>query len=181
MHVVGVQIGTPKKLQTASRLLTTGIDKQPVEGADVGPYGLVGDAICDTEHHGGLAAAVYAYSRTDYEWWEAQLGRELAPGSFGENLTLSAFGADPPRVGDRYHIGSVVLEVTAPRIPCGTFSAHMGEADWIRRFRDARRPGFYARVIDSGHVSERDEVEFEAAAADRATILDLQDEYYSGS
>ena len=179
MHVVGVQVGTPKKLQTASRLITTGIDKQAVAGADVGPFGLVDDAICDTEHHGGRDGAVYAYSRTDYEWWEEQLGRSLKPGSFGENLTLSAFGADPPRVGDRYRIGRVVLEVTLPRIPCGTFSAHMGEADWIRRFRDARRPGFYARVVESGRIAERDPVEFEAGSAENPTILDLQDEYYA--
>ena len=180
MHVVGVQIGTPKKLQTPSRLLTTGIDKQPVEGSEVGPYGLIDDAICDAEHHGGLDQAVYAYSRADYDWWEQQLGRDLAPGSFGENLTLSEFGADPPRVGDRYNIASVVLEVTAPRIPCGTFSAHMGEADWIRRFRDARRPGFYARVIESGRISERDEVDFEPGPSGNPTILDLQDAHYAG-
>ncbi len=178
MYLLGIQIGSPTTLQAGARTITTGIDKQPVDAAVIGPYGLDGDAILDTDNHGGPDAAVYAYSREDYDWWESQLGRPLAPGAFGENLTLSSFPAGPVRSGDRYRIGDVVLEVTHPRIPCSTFSAHMGEADWIRRFRDARRPGWYARVLRPGRVTVGEEVRVEAAPEDALDILVLQDRYY---
>ena len=180
MHLVGIQVGSPSTLRTASRTITTGIDKKAIDAVRIGTLGLEGDAILDTEHHGGIDAAVYVYSLEDYAWWEAELGRMLVPGTFGENLTLSSFPAGPVRSGDRYRVGDVDLEVTNPRIPCGTFSAHMGETDWIRRFRDARRPGWYGRVITPGIVTVGDTVTVVPAADDAPDILGVQDQYYEG-
>lgn len=101
----------------------------------------------DTDRPAGPDQAVYLYSTEDYAWWEGELGRRLEPGLFGENLTVSSFGSDELRIGDRFVVGDVVLELTSCRIPCDVFAARMNEPQWIRRFRDARRPGAYARRL----------------------------------
>jgi MOSC domain-containing protein YiiM len=161
-----------------ARTISTGIDKRPAERAYVGTLGLRGEVVADTEHHGGRDQAVYVYSREDYAWWESELGRPLAGGSFGENLTLSSFGTDPVRIGDRFYVGPVVLEVTSPRIPCSTFATHMAEERWVLRFRDAERPGFYARVLLEGDVEAGDRVEREPAPAASLPLLELFRLYY---
>ena len=120
--------------------------------AQVTTSGLIGDAVVNTKHHGGPDQAVYVYSDEDYDWWCSNLDRDLAPGTFGENLTLSSFGEGAVMIGDRWKIGTVVLETTAPRIPCATLGAKMGDGGFRARFRAARRPGFYARVITPGEI-----------------------------
>lgn len=183
ISVVGVQIAEPMVVRQGSRLVRTGMDKRSVARAEVTLDGLVGDVVVDQVHHGGPDQAVYVYSAVDLAWWAEELSTELEqgqlrPGSFGENLTLSGFGSDDPHVGDRYRIGQVVLEVTATRIPCGTFQAFLGLADWVDRFKTARRPGFYARVITSGEVAVDAAVDRLPTADPIVTVLDTQDLYY---
>jgi MOSC domain-containing protein YiiM len=178
MHVVSVQIGSVRTLGLESRTIETGIHKTPARTVVVGPEGVAGDAVVNTKHHGGPDQAVYVYSAADYSWWEGQLGRSLDPGMFGENLTIS----DTPiviRTGDRLAIGEVLLEVTAPRIPCSTFAARMGEQDWIRRFRDAGRPGFYCRVLAPGVIAPGDEVAWIPAPGDFISIDEMVEDAYS--
>lgn len=111
---------------------------------------MVGDAICDVESHGGVDQALYVFGTRDYEWWSRELGHELAAGTFGENLTIAELESAEFNVGDRLRIGDVVIEVTSPRIPCVTLSVRMGDPGFIKRFRDAERPGFLCRVIQAG-------------------------------
>ena len=165
-------------MRLGARTVETGIDKRPVDQAFVGRLGLEGDVVADTENHGGADQAVYVYSRDDYALWEAELGMALAPGAFGENLTLSSFGSESLLIGDRYRVGDVLLEVTSPRIPCSTFATHMAEKDWVTRFRDAERPGFYARVLVEGTVRADDPVEREPAAGKSVEVLELFRLYY---
>lgn len=181
MQVVSVQIASPTIIETGRGVITTGIVKQPVAAVVIAAGGVVDDHIVNTRDHGGVDQAVYAYSAADYRWWEERLGRALPPGIFGENLTLSTFGDAPVRVGDRYQIGNVTVEVTSPRIPCGTFTARMGIADWLAQFRDARRPGWYARVITEGTVTAGDEVTRAPAPETNVEITELQDIYYDHS
>ncbi|UAC02359.1 MOSC domain-containing protein [Dactylosporangium vinaceum] len=146
----------------------TGIDKQPVDGAvaitvpgprGTRPTGVAGDWIADTRHHGGPDQAVYAYAREDLDAWGAELGRELPGGAFGENLTTSGLDVTGARIGERWVIGDeTVLEVTAPRIPCRTFAAWLGEKGWIKTFTQRALPGAYLRVITPGRVRAGDEV-----------------------
>ena len=90
----------------------------------------------------GPDQALYLYSAEDYAWWAGELGAPPAPGTFGENLTLSSFGPVEVRIGDRFRVGAALVEATAPRIPCATFATRMGEPDWVKRFAAARRPGY---------------------------------------
>ncbi|MFE6228871.1 MOSC domain-containing protein [Streptomyces sp. NPDC057854] len=153
---------------------TTGIDKRPVEGPvriespgpnGVGASGVAGDAVCDLRFHGGADRAVYAFAREDLDRWEKELGRELANGSFGENLTTSGLDVNGALIGERWRIGgSVVVEVTGGRIPCRTFQGHLEERGvdakgWVKRFtRAGAGPGALLRVIEPGEVRAGDPV-----------------------
>ncbi|MCW2549165.1 MAG: hypothetical protein JWN96_3625 [Mycobacterium sp.] len=122
--------------------------------------GLVGDVIGNHRHHGGSEQAVYAYARESLDHWQAELGHPLRDGIFGENLTTAGLDVDGAVLGEQWRIGeSLVLQVTCPRIPCGTFRGWMGERGWLRRFVDARRPGTYLRVVAPGAMSAGDPIE----------------------
>jgi MOSC domain-containing protein YiiM len=161
----------------------SGIDKRPVEGpVRVEPLGLVGDSILDTDNHGGLEQAVYAYALEDQQWWADELGDELprpiTPGSFGENLTLSGVAVNDARAGERWAIGSVVLEVVDPRVPCSTFAGFMGVRQWVKRFALAGRPGAYLRVVTPGELRAGDTVEVAPGPDGSPTIRELFAAYY---
>lgn len=147
----------------------TGIDKRPVDGpvrvSAPGPKGLAGsglagDAVCKLEHHGGNDQAVYAMAREDLDEWERELGRTLADGAFGENLTTQGLDVSGALIGERWRIGpEVVLEITSGRIPCRTFQGHMEEKGWVKRFTQRGAPGAYLRVITPGEIRAGDAVE----------------------
>lgn len=153
MRLLSVNVGKEETIEGAKSSGKTGIFKRPSTGAvTVGRLGLVGDHINDTENHGGEDQAVYVYGWPDYAWWSAELGYELEPGTFGENLTVSDLESAKLNIGDRLHFAEVVLEVTAPRIPCVTLAARMGDPSFVKRFRYAERPGVYCRVIQIGSI-----------------------------
>jgi MOSC domain-containing protein YiiM len=141
------------------RMITTAIDKCPQTGrVPVDAEGLVPDEQADRRAHGGTEQALYAYATEDYAWWGEQLGRELAPGMFGENLTTAGIDVNAALIGERWRIGEVVVEVSGPRTPCATFAARMGEPGWPRRFGAADRPGAYFRVRELGTVAGGDQI-----------------------
>ncbi|GAB7144471.1 molybdenum cofactor biosysynthesis protein [Mycobacterium riyadhense] len=156
-----------------ARSTLTGIDKvattDPVMVRAPGPMhgglgsGLVGDTIGNQKVHGGDDQAVYAYAREDLDAWEAQLQRTLTPGMFGENLTTLGIDVTGARIGERWYVGTdgLVLEVSAPRIPCRTFAAFLDVSHWIRTFTQAAKPGAYLRVISPGKVRVGDVVTVE--------------------
>ena len=160
MFLTSINVATPELIDLGNGPERTAIAKRSVTGpVSVGPEGLDGDQVADTRHHGGADQAIYVYTVEDYRHWEGLLGRELSPGIFGENLTVDGFSSGDVFVGDRLRVGTVVIELTAPRIPCGTFSRRMGEsADFVERFRTELRPGVYCRVIEGGHVTVGDAV-----------------------
>ena len=128
--------------------------------------------ICNLESHGGLDQAVYAYSAEDYAWWSNELSREIAPGTFGENLTIAGFPTDM-NAGERLLIGDVVLEATAPRIPCSKLAAQMQDSNFGLAFRRAERPGVYFRVLNEGEVSVGDGVTFVENLDGNVSMLEL--------
>ncbi|MEV5438585.1 MOSC domain-containing protein [Streptomyces sp. NPDC052682] len=170
MKLLSVNLGQAKTVSyTDHPEGLTGIDKQPVAGpvrvAAPGPKGvagsgLAGDAVCHRRHHGGDDQAVYAMAREDLDEWENTLGRPLANGSFGENVTTQGLDVSGALIGERWRIGStVVLEVTCGRIPCRTFQEHLGEKGWVKRFTERGAPGAYLRVIEPGEIRAGDPVE----------------------
>ncbi|OIH94520.1 MOSC domain-containing protein [Curtobacterium sp. MCBA15_001] len=138
----------------------TAIDKRPVDGpVRVRPLGLHADVQADRKHHGGEDQAVYAYADEDAEHFARLLDRAVAPGLFGENLRTSGIGVTGAVTGERWRIGeTLLLEVTVPRIPCGTFARRMGIDKWVKRFAAEGRPGAYLRVVKSGPVAAGDPV-----------------------
>lgn len=159
-----VSVGLPQDEQWAGNLKRTAIVKRPVEGAvAVHPLGLGGDAVADTRNHGGPDKAVYVFAREDLDWWGRELGRPLADGMFGENLTTCGIDVNEAEVGERWRIGTALLEVCSVRIPCSVFAGWMGVAgydsrQWIRRFTAVGRPGPYLRVIEEGSLAAGDEI-----------------------
>ncbi len=171
--VVSVNVGQVGQVGEGRRRHASGIDKRPHEGAlRCSRLGFVGDAVVDQKHHGGEDQAVYAYSEDDYDWWRAEKGLDCRPGLFGENLTIRGLPTDLA-VGDRLLIGDVVLEATAPRIPCDTFAAHLGDPDFGLVFRRVERPGIYFRVLNEGDVQAGDAVTIVSDGAGDVTILEL--------
>lgn len=153
----------------------TAIDKRPVAGpVPVGPLGLAGDTQCDTENHGGVDAALYAYAREEADRWAAELGRDIPPGGFGENLAVTGLRVTDAVVGTRWRIGDTVeVAVTAPRIPCSTFSMHMDEPHWVKRFSDRGDVGAYLRVVVPGAISAGEPVEVLSVPAHGLTVREL--------
>jgi MOSC domain-containing protein YiiM len=178
MQVDSVNAGRAEPMKIGARTISTGIRKGPVERGRIGTLGLVGDVVADVENHGGPDQAIYVYSSEDYAWWVDELGAVPEPGTFGENLTLSSFGPEAVRIGDRYRVGEALLEVTAPRIPCATFATRMGEPNWVQRFAAARRPGLYVRVLEPGEVAVGDRVDRLGGDDGRPPVVDLMDVWY---
>jgi MOSC domain-containing protein YiiM len=181
MKVLSVNIGRPRP-NPWKRLAATGIDKRPVTGPvevtapgpkGTGAVGLAGDRAYDVKHHGGSDQAVYAYAREDLDVWEREVGRPLANGSFGENLTTTGLDVNEALIGERWAIGTVVLEVTAPRIPCATFAGWLEEDGWMRTFTRAARPGPYLRVVQPGTLTAGDAVTVVSRPADHEVTVAL--------
>lgn len=184
-RVISVNVGQVSTLNIGEKQTRTGIDKQPVVGrVQVGELGLEGDHIVSKKHHGGPDQAVYAYTVEDYDYWAEALGEAQPPGQFGENLTMSGLESAGIRVGDRLEITSpqggagVLLEVTAPRIPCATFAARMGDPGFAKRFAKVGRPGLYLRVLRGGQVGQGDYIRYLPTTEDTPTILDIFNLWY---
>ena len=168
-----MNVGVARPLEVGGRTLRTGIAKSPVPVAMVNAAGLVNDSVCNVQHHGGPDQAVCVYTHEDYLWLRRQHGLDFAPGAFGENLTIAGCQSAKVGVGDRFLVGEVLLEATAPRIPCNVLSASVGQPAFAKRFRDAERPGFYCRVVRGGCLRPGDTVVWTPCASGRVEIAEL--------
>jgi MOSC domain-containing protein YiiM len=158
--VVSVNVGRPREIERNGSVERTAIWKAPVEGrVAVRGVNVEGDDQADRSVHGGPDKAVYAYAGEDTAWWERELGRALGPGAFGENLTLAGVDVTDALIGERWRIGSVLLEVSQPRIPCWKLGKRMSDSLFLKRFADAGRPGAYLRIAGEGELAGGDAVE----------------------
>ncbi len=152
----------------------TGIDKEPVSGpVELKDNCVAGDSVIDRKVHGGYDKAVYAYSIEDAKWWEGVIGRELRNGSFGENLTVQGIELNSSLIGERWSVGSCILEVSEPRIPCRVFAGFWDRPTLIKEFTDARRSGTYLRIIEEGKVSAGDEIKVISKPDHEISVLDI--------
>ncbi len=159
--VSSVNVGRPQQIAVRrGRPLMSAIGKRPVEGrVRVEGANVTGDQQADLRVHGGPDKAVYAYASEDAAWWAEQLGREIPPGMFGENLTTEGVDVSGAAIGERWRIGTVVLEVAQPRLPCAKLGTRFGDQKMVKRFGEASRPGAYLRIVTEGELGAGDEIE----------------------
>jgi MOSC domain-containing protein YiiM len=182
MTLVSVNSGVAQQMAEAKVNGQTGIFKVPVSGdVAVETLGLQGDAVCDTKNHGGPDQAVYVFGTPEYAWWTAELGTALAPGTFGENLTIDGFESAAAQIGDRFQIGDVILEISSPRIPCHVLAKRMEDAQFVKRFRAAERPGAYCRVITPGLVRAGMPVAYRQHVGPTIALLEMYRDFYKAT
>ena len=152
----------------------TGIDKRPVTAPVLlADDAVEGDVVADRKNHGGYDQAVYAYAREDADWWEKELGVVLTYGKFGENLTSQGIEVSGAVIGERWSIGSAILEVSQHRTPCRVFAGFWERPNLIKEFTDAGRPGAYLRIIQEGRVCVGDAIVVAEIPAHGITVADL--------
>ena len=150
--IVSVNVGTATPASFGGRDFVTAIRKAPVyERLRLVDVNVTGDGQADRIAHGGPNKAVYAYSFEDYSWWQTQ-GVAWRPGLFGENLTTLGFDVNAAIVGERWRIGTALLEVSEPRIPCYKLGYALSDPTFPQRFASALRPGSYLRIIEEGDI-----------------------------
>jgi len=175
MKIVSVNVGLPREVVWKGITVQTAIFKEPVAGAvAIGELNLAGDQQADLTVHGGPEKAVYAYPAEHYQYWRAQLSDvSLSWGAFGENLTTAGLWEDTLCIGDLLKVGSAVLRVTQPRMPCYKLELRFNRDDMIKRFLLSGRSGFYLSVIEPGNVAAGSRVEILDRDPDRVTITDI--------
>lgn len=161
MHVTEVNVGRAALIgEKRGRPWRSAIAKTPVGAArvPVGPLGLEGDDQHNRKYHGGPHQAVYAYAAEDAAWWSAELGLHVDASVLGQNLTTKGVDVNAVVVGERWRVGTVLLEATGPRIPCATLAHRVGLPGMVKRFARAGRCGAYFRVLESGTVAAGDPI-----------------------
>jgi MOSC domain-containing protein YiiM len=159
VKVLSVNVGSVRAFEYRGRSVRSAIWKSPAAGRIAAQgVNLAGDEQADRAAHGGPDKAVYAYSVEDARWWEQEIGRPLSYGEFGENLTTQGIEVNDALVGERWEIGTAVLEVSEPRVPCWRLGVRMSDETFPRRFVQALRPGAYLRIVVQGDVGAGDEI-----------------------
>ena len=177
-RVISVNVGRPQTVQAGRLEVTSAIWKNPVSGpVALGQLNFEGDEQADLQAHGGPDKAVYAYASEDLDWWAGELGRAVSAGAVGENLTTAGIDFREALIGERWQIGSAILEVAQPRIPCYKLGVRFEDAAMPKRFAAALRPGAYLRVITAGAIEPGDAITVVSRPAHAVTI-DLLNRVY---
>jgi MOSC domain-containing protein YiiM len=164
--VVSIHVGRPRTVHAGRTDVTTAIWKEPVEGrVRVRGVNIDGDDQADRSVHGGPDKAVYAYALEEVRLWETELGRPLGEAAFGQNLTTEGVDVSGAIIGERWRVGSALLEVAQPRQPCFKLAIRLGEPGFVKRFAHASRPGAYLRIVEEGDIG----------AGDRIDVIDRPD------
>ena len=177
MHVESVNVGAPRVVSWQGQTFATGIFKSPVGGrVAVAGVNVAGDDQADRSVHGGPDKAVYAYAREDIDWWN-QRGRATEPGTFGENLTTVGVDLGAALVGERWRVGTTVLEVSEPRVPCFKLAMRMNDPAFVKAFAAALRPGAYLRIVMEGAIGAGDAIAVLERPAHELRIVDVARTY----
>ena len=175
MKIVSVNVGLPREVVWKGITVQTAIFKEPVAGnVAVRKLNLAGDLQADLTVHGGWETAVYAYPAEHYDYWREQFsGSLLSWGAFGENFTTAGLWEDEQCIGDLLRVGSAVLQITQPRMPCYKLELRFNRDDMIKRFLVSGRSGFYLSVIEPGNVAAGSTVQILDRHPDRVTVSDI--------
>ena len=157
--VDSLNVGTPRPVRVNGHTVLTAIWKHPVEGrVPLRGVNFRGDDQADRTAHGGPDKAAYAYAVEDTDWWETELERPLGPGAFGENLTVRGLPVSEAVIGEQWAVGTALLQVAQPRLPCFKLGLRMGDPRFLKRFARAGRPGTYLRVLREGDIASGDAI-----------------------
>jgi MOSC domain-containing protein YiiM len=177
--VASVNVGRVRSVVLRDRVVSTGIWKAPVDGpVAVRGVNLAGDDQGDRSVHGGPDMAVYAYAAEDEAAWAEELGRDVHPGTFGENLTTLGIDVTDAVIGERWAISDVVLEVSQPRIPCFKLGIRMDDPTFPKRFAAAGRPGAYLRIVREGTIRAGDAIRVLSRPTHGVTIGTVERAYH---
>lgn len=181
MHVVSVNVGLPREVEWKHMRVSTAIFKQPVEGSiPIRKLNLDGDRQADLTVHGGPDKAVYGYPIEHYDYWREKL-LQMPPGVgvFGENLTTRDVLEENLNIGDQVRVGTALLQVAQPRMPCYKLQVRFDREDMTKLFAISRRSGFYFSVIEEGEVKEGNALEIVHRDEHRVSVAQINDLYYT--
>ena len=178
MRVKSVNLGQPQEIETPRGIIVTSIFKSPVEGRiPVRGTNLVGDRQSDLTVHGGPSKAIYAYAFEHYPYWTAKLTREITFGNFGENLTTEGLLETDVQIGDHYRVGTAVLKVTQPRMPCYKMNLRFDLATMVKLFWQSGFSGLYFGIVEEGDIAAGDAIELLERPSDSVTIAEVVSAY----
>lgn len=140
--------------------------------------GLQGDVQADRRVHGGPDKAINAYPAQHLTAWAQELGLDLAPGAFGENFTLSAPTEDEVCIGDRFAVGTAVVQVSQPRQPCWKLGRRWAVPEFAALVQRTGRTGWYFRVLEPGTVQAGQVLELQDRPFPQWTITAANRIYY---
>jgi len=175
MKLISVNVGLPRIVMSNGEPVSTGIFKTPVSGrVKLRTLNLDGDRQADLSVHGGPNKAVYGYPSEHYEYWKKELPELALPwGMFGENFTTEGLFESGLNIGDKFRIGTAVVMVTEPRLPCYKLGLKFGRSDIIRRFLASERTGFYFAVLQEGELGVGDQFEVMQKNEDGVRVSDI--------
>ena len=160
MKVKSLNVGNIKELGWKGKKIQTGINKTPTDKKlFASSTNLEGDKQGNLKVHGGIDKAIYVYPFEHYEYWKKNFPDiEFITGIFGENLTTTGLDELETKIGDKFKIGEIIVEVSEPRFPCVTFAARLGTANIVKPFLHSYKSGFYLRVLKEGHIQAGDSI-----------------------
>jgi ferredoxin-NADP reductase/MOSC domain-containing protein YiiM len=173
-RLLSLNVGLPRDIRWQGRTVYTGIWKEPVQGRRmVRRLNIDGDGQGDLAGHGGEHRAVFVYQIESYRYWQNQLGRtDFTHGQFGENFTVEGLPDNEVCIGDRYRVGSALVEVTQPRVTCYRVGIRTNEPQMAALLVSHGRPGFYFRVLEEGEVGAGDEIVRVVQGPERMTVAE---------
>lgn len=184
-RVRSVNVGRAREVEWHGRTWRTGIFKRPVTGSvRVEGVQMAGDEQAELSVHGGPTKSVYAYPWEHYGWWAEELdppqsGIVETPGAFGENLTTEGLLESDAGVGDLYRVGTALLRVTEPRMPCSKLGLRFDDPLMTRRFHQSGRTGAYFAIEEAGEIAAGDPIVVESRHPERLTIREIV-EFFTG-
>jgi ferredoxin-NADP reductase/MOSC domain-containing protein YiiM len=181
-RLLSVNVGLPRDIAWRGETVRTAIWKEPVQGRRmVRRLNIDGDKQGDLAGHGGEQRAVFVYQMDSYHYWERQLNRnDFVVGQFGENFTVEGLSDEEVCIGDQYHIGSALFEVTQPRVTCYRVGIRMNDPQMPALLVAHRKPGFYLRVLQEGEVEAGDEIVKVADGPQHMTVAEIDGMLYLG-
>ena len=175
MHIQSLNVARARTIRHKGEELRTGIYKTAVTGPfTVRKTGIEGDEQADLVLHGGIDKAVYAFPFEHYAYYQERLQQApYMPGQFGENLTTTGWFESEVRIGNRYRVGEVLLEVSQPRSPCHKFAIKMGSVEALMLCINSARTGFYLRVLVEGNIQSGDCIEIDYLDDSAPTVEEI--------